>query len=128
MKIKVKGFLTLRRAMDDRCFLVVDIAGPTIRGVLHELSNQFGERFRDSVFDPHTGEARDRIVILVNGRHYRSLTGGLDSELRQGDEVAIFRPSQEGSVHGWRQSPWHRSGCGAISIPNIKRCSEGTLL
>ena len=92
MKIKVKGFLTLRRAMDDRRSLVVDLEGPTIRGVLQELSNRFGERFRDLVFDPRTGEPRDRIVILVNGRHYRGLTGGLDSELSQGDEVAIFPP------------------------------------
>jgi molybdopterin synthase sulfur carrier subunit len=92
MKIKVKGFLTLRKAMDDRPCLVVNIAEPTIRGVLHELSNRFGERFRDLVFDPHTGEMRDHIVILVNGRHYRNLTGGLDTDLRQGDEVAIFPP------------------------------------
>jgi molybdopterin synthase sulfur carrier subunit len=92
MKVKVKGFLTLRKAMDDRSSLVVDTAEPTIRGMLHELSNRFGEGFRDVVFDPHTGEMRDHVVILVNGRHYRNLAGGLDSQLSQGDEVAIFPP------------------------------------
>jgi len=92
MKIKVKGFLTLRKAMGDRASLVVNVAEHTIRGLLRELSNIFGENFRDLLFEPHTSEVRDHIVILVNGRHYRNLPGNLDSELREGDEVALFPP------------------------------------
>jgi len=92
MKIKVKGFLIFRKAMGDRASLVVNLAEHTLRGLLRELSNRFGENFRDLVFEPHTSEVRDHFVILVNGHHYRNLPGNLDSELREGDEVALFPP------------------------------------
>jgi len=92
MEIRVRGFLTLRKAMCDQSSLVVDLETPTIRCVLQELSNIFGEAFQDLLFDPDTGEARSHNIVLVNGRHCRNLPGGLDSKLKEGDEVALFPP------------------------------------
>ena len=92
MKIRVKGFLTLRKAMGNRFTLVVDLGKPTIRGCLKELSNIFGEDFQDLMFDPNTRDVRDHNLVLVNGRHCRNFPGGLDSQLNEGDEVALFPP------------------------------------
>ncbi|MGD2126345.1 MAG: MoaD/ThiS family protein [Desulfobacteraceae bacterium] len=92
MEIKVKGFLTLRKAMDDQALVVVNMVEPTIRDVLEELSSRFGNNFRDLVFDPKTGKLRRSNTILVNGRHFRNLPDGVDSKLKEGDEVALFPP------------------------------------
>jgi len=92
MEIRVKGFLTLRKAMGNRSTLVVDLKKPTIKGVLQELSSIFGKDFQNLMFDPNTREVRDHNLVLVNGRHCRDFPGGLDSQLNEGDEVALFPP------------------------------------
>ena len=92
MEIRVKGFLTLRKAMGDQSTLVMDLEKPTIRGLLQELSDIFGEDFQNLMFDPDTREVRDHNLVLVNGRHCRNLPGGLDRKLNEGDEVALFPP------------------------------------
>ena len=92
MEIRVKGFLTLRKAMGDQSTLVMDLEKPTIRGLLQELSDIFGEDFQNLMFDPDTREVRDHNLVLVNGRHCRNLPGGLNSKLNEGDEVGLFPP------------------------------------
>jgi MoaD family protein len=92
MEIRIRGFLTLRKAMGDQSPLVVDLEAPTIRGVFQELSNIFGEDFQNLMFDPNTREVRSHNLVLVNGRHCRNLPGGLDSRLNEGDEVSLFPP------------------------------------
>ncbi len=92
MEIRVRGFLTLRKAMGDQSSLVVDLEKPTVRGVLEALSRRFGENFRNLIFDPTTEEVRGHNLVLVNGRHCRNLPGGLDSKLKEGDELALFPP------------------------------------
>ena len=90
MKIIVKGFLTLRKAMDGQVSLELEIEGLTIRQLLEKLCNRFGANLRNMIFDPETqGQSQD-INILINGRHFRHLPEGLDNELKDGDEVSIF--------------------------------------
>ncbi len=92
MKIKVKGFLTVRKAMGDRPFVEMDVQSPTLRGVLKRLGDEYGEHFRNLIFDPETMEVRDLYQILVNSRHYKFLPDRLDTRLREGDVVAIIPP------------------------------------
>ncbi len=90
MKIRVKSFLTLRKAMDGQASLEIEAEGLTIRQLLEKLCNRFGENLRNMIFDPETqGQSQD-INILINGRHYRHLPDGFDNDLKDGDEVSIF--------------------------------------
>ncbi len=87
MKIKVKGFHNFREAIGDHLMLEMEVGKSTIRDVLDELSNKFGADFKDLLFDPKTKGVRNNNVILLNGVAY---THRLDSELKEGDEIALF--------------------------------------
>ena len=92
-KIRVKGYLTLIKALDDQRSLEICVADSvTIRGILEELSERFGKPFDDVMYDPATGEISSSNQILVNGRHYKHLPAQLDTGLNDGDELALFPP------------------------------------
>ena len=90
MKIKVKGYFTLKKAMDNRAVIEMEVENASLRDVLDNLSNRFGSGFSDLIFDPKTKEVKHHIAILVNGRHFSFLPRRLTTELNEGDEVAIF--------------------------------------
>lgn len=90
MKIRIKGFFTIKDAMGPTSELEMDVERATIREILIELSNRFGERFRDEIFDTQTNEVQPQNQILVNGRHYRYLAKGLDTGLSDGDLLTLF--------------------------------------
>lgn len=100
MKIHVKGYLTLRQVMGEKSSLEMALEGGTLRSLLQELGEQLGEEFRQAIFEPETGQLLDHIAVMVNGRHYAHLPGGLDSELKDGDAIAIFPPVAGGSQAG----------------------------
>jgi len=62
----------------------------TVRQLLEELCDEFGERFRGYVYD-EKGELRKYVKIFVNGRNIDDLDG-LETRLGEGDSVAIFPP------------------------------------
>ena len=92
MKIKVTGYLTLKKAMGDESVLEIEMENATIREVLSGLSKRFGRDFSDLIFDEKTKGLSDHIRVLVNGRHYKHLPNRLDTELEEGDEIALFPP------------------------------------
>ena len=92
MKIKVKGYLTLKKVMGDKDMLEMEVENATIKEVLKDLSERLDQNFRDAIFDPKTQEVSSHIKILVNGRHTNSLPNRLDTELEDEDEVALFPP------------------------------------
>jgi MoaD family protein len=92
LKIRVKGYLTLGKAMGGTPELDIEMEHPTPRSVLEELSGRFGKPWRDLVFDPQSGHISSRIRVLVNGRHCASLPQRLDTALKDGDELALFPP------------------------------------
>jgi len=60
----------------------------TLRGLLEELSQRSGGEIRfieDGDVDPQ------EFLILLNGRPYRSLPQGLETEIGDGDRVTIIR-------------------------------------
>ena len=91
MKITVTGYLTLRGVIGNR--RAFETEQVTLRGFAQQLSREFGPDIVPSVSDlgAFQGPSR-RIVILVNGRHSSHLPDGLDTELADGDEVALFPP------------------------------------
>jgi MoaD family protein len=92
MKITLRGFLTLREAMDDESALELEIGNITLMQLLHELSDMFGERFTQMLFNKAGKSLNPHIRILINGRHYSHIPQKLKTRLQEGDEVALFPP------------------------------------
>ena len=92
MRIHVKGYLTLREVSGDLSLSENQADGISVRELLGQLSQALGD---ESVqIDPGpAGEGTDRhLIVLVNGRHSSHLPDGLDTKLKDGDEVALFPP------------------------------------
>jgi molybdopterin synthase sulfur carrier subunit len=85
MKIWVRGYLGLQAVLGEQPCIEIDGDRVTLR----DLLDQLGHRGEEHLEAP--GTAR-RLVILVNGRHTSHLPDGLDTVLRDGDQVAIFPP------------------------------------
>jgi len=92
MKIKVKGYLTLKKTMGDKAAFEMEIDKATLRDVLKELAETFGPDFKDAIFDSKTDTLHHHIRVLLNGRHYIYLPNRLDTPLKAEDEVALFPP------------------------------------
>jgi MoaD family protein len=96
MKITIRSFLTLRDVMGDQSVLELEIGNLTLMELLDKLSDVFGDRFSQMVFDESGKELNPQIRILINGRHYSHIPQKLNTPLQQGDEVALFPPVMGG--------------------------------
>ena len=92
MKIRVKGYFNFKKAVRKLGISEIEMAGGTLIGLFDVLSDRFGEEFTDLIYDSRTKKVRDDIRILLNGRHIVNLPKGLDTELKEGDEIALFPP------------------------------------
>jgi MoaD family protein len=92
MQIKVKGFLTIQKAMGDQPLVTLETESVTLRTLLGELCNRYGKAFSDLIFDPGTNQVMDHNQILINGTHYRFFPDGMDKELHDGDTVLLIPP------------------------------------
>jgi MoaD family protein len=91
MRIKVRGYLTLREVIGGRPFRVVEADRLTVAGLVERLSAESGGAFRGAMAAGGRPGAEGRnLVILVNGRHVSRLPEGLETELADGDEVSVF--------------------------------------
>jgi molybdopterin synthase sulfur carrier subunit len=91
MRIKVRGYLTLREVIGGRPFRVVEADRLTVAGLVERLSAELGEVFDGAVgAGVRPGEEGRNLVVLVNGRHVSHLPEGLETELADGDEVSVF--------------------------------------
>jgi molybdopterin synthase sulfur carrier subunit len=63
----------------------------TVNAVLKSLANRFGKPFTEYVYDQHTGEVKGFLQFFINGKSASALNG-LESELRDGDMLAIVPP------------------------------------
>ena len=98
MRIKVRGYLTLREVIGGEPFCIVEAERLTVLGLIQRLSQQLGDQFAEalSVSAP-TGDISPYLAILVNGRHCSHLPDRMQTELEDGDEVSIFPPTAGGA-------------------------------
>jgi len=89
MKVRVRAFATLHDLIGGSMVLELP-EGSTIRSLLDELVKRFGKAFREAVLN-EDGKPIKFVKILVNGRDIDFLSG-LDTVLRDGDEVFLFPP------------------------------------
>lgn len=67
----------------------------TVNTVLDRLTKEYGQAFKEYVYDNKTGQVRSFLQFLVNGRSISS-SEGLDSELSDCDVLAILPPVSGG--------------------------------
>jgi MoaD family protein len=93
VKVQVRGYLTLRDTIGGQPARTVEAESLTLRQLVARLTKELGDEFARSVLDPgsETG-IRPEVSILINGRHHTHLPDRLDTQLAEGDEVAIFPP------------------------------------
>ncbi len=63
----------------------------TVEAVLRRLSDQYGKRFAEYVYDPQSGSVRGYLQFFVNGQSVAGLNG-LETALAEGDVLAIVPP------------------------------------
>lgn len=89
MAIKVKFFATFRDKAGDS---VAEIEAATAGELLNELADRYEDLgaslLEDNGPEP---ELKSGVTVMVNGRNIRFLSGN-DTELEEGDSVAIFPP------------------------------------
>jgi sulfur-carrier protein len=103
MEIQVKGYLTFKLLLGEQKLFFNDSQPPTLRDVLEELFKKHSPDLEKFLIDPQSGELSRQASVLVNGRHHSHMDGGLESKLKEGDQVAIFPP-----LAGGRGGVWDR--------------------
>ena len=91
MQLKIQLFAGFREAFHGK-ELVIDLKdGHKVRDLLGVLCDSYHSR--DIFFE--NDKLKKYIVILINGRHIQHLDG-LDTDLSEGDTVALFPPAGGG--------------------------------
>ena len=93
IKITVQGYLTYKEPVGKRQVSLPQ--GSRLCDALACLGQEVGERFGEEFFN-QAGELSTPIAVLLNGMHYRHLPAGLNTILKNGDQIAIFPPAVGG--------------------------------
>ena len=88
-KIKVKLFANFRESAKTN---ELELEGRTVGEILDLLCNRFAG-FEKLIYE--NGNVRSHINIFINGNNIKD-SGGLELELNQDDELAIFPPVSGG--------------------------------
>ena len=92
VKIKLKAFYSVGESLDVEGIVEIDTNARTIRGVIIELAEQYGKKFRNEILLSNGIEIKPGLGILVNGKDYRNMKDRLDSPISHKDILAIFPP------------------------------------
>ncbi len=90
MKVEVKFFTSLREITGKKADEIQLQNAITVKELLNLLSEKYGEKFREYIYNKK-GKVQDFLSFLVNGRNINVLQG-FDTELKQGDTIAIIPP------------------------------------
>jgi sulfur-carrier protein len=88
MIIRVRSFASFRDILGKELSVEMKEAS-TVRDLLDDLTST-RQRLKSAVFD-ESGKVREYVILMKNKKNIESL-GGLDTELAEGDEVAILPP------------------------------------
>ena len=93
MQVSVRFFTSLREITNKKEETLKFPEGEkvTVDMVLKTLTQRYGKRFVEYVYDRKTGEVRSFLQFLINGKSATTLNG-LETELEDGDVLAILPP------------------------------------
>ncbi|MGD2156257.1 MAG: MoaD family protein [Anaerolineales bacterium] len=92
MVITVKGYLTFKQLIGEQSIVVSKGERLTLWELLVKLSKILGEDFHNQIISHQGNEVSQHVAILINGRHYSHLPDKINTQLEDGDEVAMFPP------------------------------------
>ena len=74
----------------ERGIVEMEVEGETLRALLSEISEQYKQADVDfEPINPGTNDMDDDYDVLINGKDYVALPHGLDTKLKDGDEVKV---------------------------------------
>ena len=93
LQVSVRFFTSLREIVGKKEETVEFPEGEkvTVEVALKMLTQSYGNRFVEYVYDAKTGEVKGFLQFLVNGKS-ASTMNGLETELADGDVLAILPP------------------------------------
>ena len=93
MQIKIRFFTSLREIVGKREETLSYNAkeNVTVDLVLKTLTEKYGDPFKEYVYDNKTFQPKGFLQFLVNGNSTSTLNG-LETELKEGDVLAILPP------------------------------------
>ncbi len=89
MRVKVRYFTTLRELAGTAEEEVEMKSGASLASLIEEIAGKYGKAARDYLY--HEGKVDPSIYFLVNGASAKA-SSGVDTELKDGDTVAIIPP------------------------------------
>ena len=90
MTVEVKFFTSLREITGKKVDEIQLQDTISVEELLTQLASKYGKKFEDYLYN-EKGQVRSHLSILVNGKSTNVLQG-LDTELKEGDTVAILPP------------------------------------
>ena len=90
MKVEVKFFTSLREITGKKIDEIQLQSVIIVEELLTLLSEKYGKNFREYVYNKE-GKVHGFLSFLVNGKNINVLQG-FDTELKQGDIIAILPP------------------------------------
>jgi sulfur-carrier protein len=93
LEVKVRLFTSLREIANKReeTLTYKAVEKVTVNTVLKTLSQKYGAPFTKYVYNDETMEPKSFLQFLVNGKSTSTLNG-LETELKEGDVLAILPP------------------------------------
>jgi molybdopterin converting factor small subunit len=89
MKITLRGYLKFRRFVGRDMSLDFDAVATTLGQALEAACERCGDEFRYALYDSTTRDMKKSNLILLNGQPYANLGKGLDTVLKDGDELIL---------------------------------------
>ena len=90
MIIKVIGHMKKKSALGGAMPLELEMEEGTLMTALEKLSDLYGDRFKNLIFDRSTGEVKKSNLILLNSQSYLNFRERLGLELKDGDEITLM--------------------------------------
>jgi molybdopterin synthase sulfur carrier subunit len=90
MKVAVKFFTSLREITGKKVDTIQLQNTITVDELVTLLSEKYGKKFREYIYNKK-GEVQPFLSFLVNGKNI-NIMQGFDTELKEGDIVAILPP------------------------------------
>ena len=89
-KVKVKSFSVIRDVLGSDVVEIEVNKPETVGGLFDELVRQYGQPFKNKIWDPNTGQMAPFLIKLNDS--IISSTSDIDHKIQSGDEIAIIFP------------------------------------
>jgi len=83
------------RGLSEKGRITLKLEQPTVKKVIQKLAESLSVEAKRLLVDPELNDPRPNALILVNGKEI-SVLNGLETEIKEGDEVTLIPVSHGG--------------------------------